>query len=172
MLYKKVLTARGMDGPMVGTRYEEYLEAIHAVVKEKGYAKVSDVAVRMEVTQAATTQMARRLSADGFVNYEPNSGMTLTDRGMEVAETLLKRHEVLQEFFEILGMDPETADDEACKIEHVARPETMELLASFVDFMRTRENPKWLENFKKYHREGVMDPCPGSCNDDPEASND
>ena len=41
---ERILTASGMDGPMVGTRYEEYLEAIHSVVQEKGYAKVSDVA--------------------------------------------------------------------------------------------------------------------------------
>ena len=159
---------------MVGTRYEEYLEAIHSVVQRKGYAKVSDVAAILDVSQAATTQMLKRLSADGFVNYEPNSGVTLTDSGAGIAEALSKRHEILQEFFEILGMDPETADDEACKIEHVARPETMELLTHFVDFMKTRDSPKWLETFKKYHREGVLDPCPGSCQEDegPEASND
>jgi len=157
---------------MVGTRYEEYLEAIDSVVQRKGYAKVSDVAAILDVSQAATTQMLKRLSADGFVNYEPNSGVTLTESGSGIAEALSKRHEVLQEFLEILGMDPETADDEACKIEHVARPETMALLASFVDFMKTRDSPKWLETFKKFYQEGVLDPCLGSCNEDREASND
>jgi DtxR family Mn-dependent transcriptional regulator len=153
---------------MVGTRYEEYLEAIHSVVQRKGYAKVSDVATVLDVSQAATTQMLKRLSTDGFVNYEPNSGMTLTEKGTKVAEALSQRHEVLREFLEILGMDPDTADDEACKIEHVARPETMELLTSFVDFMSTRDSPKWLETFKKYCRDGVLDPCPGTCQEDDE----
>ncbi|HID74356.1 MAG TPA: metal-dependent transcriptional regulator [Thermoplasmata archaeon] len=148
---------------MVTQRYEEYLEAILTVEQRKGYAKVTDVAELMSVSPAATTEMFKRLSSDGYVNYERYSGVTLTEEGRRMAESLSVKHHVLREFLEILGMDGRTADEEACKIEHVVRPETMDLLTRFVEFIETREKPRWLEVFKRYVREGVLEKCPGRC---------
>ncbi|MCI0496724.1 MAG: metal-dependent transcriptional regulator [Thermoplasmata archaeon] len=149
-------------------RYEEYLEAIHTVVARKGYAKVTDVAELMAVSPAATTEMFQRLADNGFVNYEKYSGVTLTAEGMRVAETLSEKHTVLRELLVILGMDEATADEEACKIEHVVQPRTMELLTSFVEFISTRNSPRWLDAFHRFHEDGVLEECPGTCRDDGE----
>ena len=92
--------------------------------------------------------------------------MTLTGEGMRVAESLSERHGTLREFLVILGMDPPTADDEACKIEHVVQPDTMALLTDFVEFISTSDNPRWLDEFHRYRADGDLEGCPGRCRRD------
>ena len=141
---------------MVTTRAEEYLESIYEVAEEKGYAKVTDVARLLGVGLSAVTEMFQKLSDEGYINYEKYSGVTLTKKGEKVATELMQKHESLRDFFVILGLDEKIADEDACKIEHVVRKETMSRLERFVDFIQRHENPLWIERFKAYYRTGGL----------------
>ncbi|MFP4143069.1 MAG: metal-dependent transcriptional regulator [Thermoplasmata archaeon] len=150
---------------MIGKREEEYLEVIYDVIQEKGYAKVKDIAEILDVGLSSVTEMFQKLDDKGYINYEKYSGVTLTDRGEEIAVALSEAHKVLKDFLIILGMDEELADEDACKIEHVVRRETMERLTKFVDFIQSHEEPLWLERFKKYYETGEMEECPKTLKD-------
>ncbi|MFO7792086.1 MAG: metal-dependent transcriptional regulator [Candidatus Saliniplasma sp.] len=139
---------------MLRKREEEYIEAIYDVVKDKGYAKVKDIAESLEVGLSSVTEMFQKLDKKGYIDYKKYSGVTLTDKGEEKSIELSEKHKVLKDFFIILGLDEEIADDDACKIEHVARRETIERLTKFVDFIQDQKEPKWLENFKNYYEKG------------------
>ncbi|MFW6064962.1 MAG: metal-dependent transcriptional regulator [Candidatus Natronoplasma sp.] len=150
---------------MLGKREEEYLETIYDVVQAKGYAKVKDIAEGLDVGLSSVTEMFQKLDKKGYIDYKKYSGVTLTNKGEEKAVELSEKHEVLKDFFIILGMDEELADEDACKIEHVVRRETMERLTKFVDFIQSHEKPLWLERFKKYYETGEMEECPKTLKD-------
>jgi len=137
---------------MIGKREEEYIEAIYSVVEDKGYAKVTDVSKELEVGLPAVTEMFQRLDDKGYINYTKYSGVTLTTEGEQIAHKLCEKHEVLRDFLVILGLDEGIADEDACKIEHIVEPETIEILNEFVDFIRESEEPPWLEDFRKYRK--------------------
>ncbi|MEA2054727.1 MAG: metal-dependent transcriptional regulator [Candidatus Thermoplasmatota archaeon] len=145
---------------MAARRAEEYIETIYDVVQRKGYAKVTDVSRILNVGLSAVTEMFQKLGNEGYVNYEKYSGVTLTKKGEEIAIELTKKHKVLRDFFVILGLDEKIADDDACNIEHVVKPETMKRLTKFVDFIQSREEPLWLERFKTYYETGELPECP------------
>ncbi len=151
---------------MLGKREEEYLEAIFDVVQDKGYAKVKDISESLDVGLSSVTEMFQKLDKKGYIDYEKYSGVTLTDKGEQKAVDLSEKHEVLKDFFIILGMDEELADEDACKIEHVVRRETMERLTKFVDFIQSHEKPPWLERFKRYYETGDVEETPKALEDE------
>ncbi len=145
---------------MIGRRSEEYLEGIYDIVLEKGYARVKDVSEALGVGFSAVSEMFHKLGEEGYVNYEKYGGVTLTTKGEAIAEALSKKHEVLREFFIILGIDERVADEDACEIEHVVTPETMDRLTQFVEFINLHEQPLWLDRFKDYYETGRLGECP------------
>lgn len=136
---------------MLGKREEEYLESIYEVVQDKGYAKVKDISEVMDVGLSSVTEMFQKLDEKGYINYKKYSGVTLTEKGEDKAVELSEKHEVLRDFFVILGVDEDIADEDACNIEHVVRPETMDRLTQFVDFIESHEELPWLDRFKEYY---------------------
>ncbi|MBS3781297.1 MAG: metal-dependent transcriptional regulator [Candidatus Thermoplasmatota archaeon] len=150
---------------MLGKREEEYIEAIYDVIQEKGYAKVKDISEKLGVGLSSVTEMFQKLDNKDYIDYEKYSGVTLTDKGEEKAIELSETHKVLKDFLIILGMDEELADEDACKIEHEVRRETMERLTKFVDFIQSHERPLWLKRFKKYYETGEMEECPKTLKD-------
>src|SRR5688500_14505865 len=87
---------------------EDYLERIHELIEEKGYARVVDIASSLKVKQASVTSMVQKLGELGYLNYEKYRGLILTDKGLEVACGIQKRHETLSRFFSLLGLDADT----------------------------------------------------------------
>jgi len=67
---------------------------------------------------------------------------------------------VLRDFFIILGINEEVADEDACEIEHVVKQETMDRLTKFVEFVKSHRDPMWLERFKEYYETGKLSECP------------
>lgn len=141
---------------MLRKREEEYLETVYDVVQDKGYAKVKDISDALEVGLSSVTEMFQKLDDKGYIDYKKYSGVTLTEKGEEKAVDLSKKHEVLKNFFIILGLEEEIADEDACKIEHVVRRETMERLTDFVDFIQNDEDLSWLGRFEEYYQSGEM----------------
>jgi Mn-dependent DtxR family transcriptional regulator len=124
---------------------EDYLERIHELIEEKGYARVVDIASSLEVRQASVTSMVQKLGELGFLNYEKYRGLILTDEGRSVAERIKRRHEMLARFFSLLELEEETQRKDIEGIEHHLSPETLAMISDLTKFFES--NPKTLEMF-------------------------
>jgi DtxR family Mn-dependent transcriptional regulator len=136
---------------MILKTIEDYLEAIYKLIKKKGYARTIDIAASLNVRSPSVTEMVQKLDRDGFVVYEKHRGIILTEKGEELAKSVIKRHETLVKFLKILGIEEEIAESDACSIEHYLHPTTMEGLSKFVEFLQdVPGNTKWLEHLEHY----------------------
>lgn len=140
---------------MATERTEDYLEALWSIIAKKGYAKVKDVAQLLEISPSSVTEMFQKLDNQGYIHYEKYSGVTLTKKGQTLAEKTRKKHDTLEQFLLILGLDETIASEDACRIEHVVHPETIKRLTQFVEFVHHLEKkPQWLRQFKQYYEAG------------------
>ena len=102
-----------------------YLMSIDALRRELGYARVTDVALRLDVTRAAASAALSQLKKRGLVAEDPNRFLLLTAEGSGVVSQVEQNFRTLSRFFEeILGVTPEVAHADACKIEHLMSLET------------------------------------------------
>jgi Mn-dependent DtxR family transcriptional regulator len=127
---------------------EDHLERMQELVDRKGYARVTDIAASLGLTRSAVSNMVRRLAARGFVNYERYRGFTLTAQGRAVAQHVRVRHQTLAQLFQLLGLGPDTVEQEVEVIEHHLRPETLRVFAKLVRFWQT--HPAELQAFLGY----------------------
>src|SRR6266705_2989525 len=132
---------------------EDYLERIHELIQEKGYARVVDIASSLKVKQASVTSMVQRLAETGYLKYEKYRGLILTDQGREVARKIQKRHETLSRFFSLFGLDMETQRQDIEGIEHHLSPDTVEVLADLAQFFE--KHPEMLRAFEKFRAKRV-----------------
>lgn len=126
---------------------EDYLERIHELIQEKGYARVVDIASSLKVKQASVTSMVQKLDELGYLNYEKYRGLVLTDKGREVARLIQGRHETLSRFFSLFGLSAETQQQDIEGIEHHLSPATVDVLADLAKFFE--ENPAVLKRFSQ-----------------------
>ena len=131
---------------------EDYLERIHELFQEKGYARVVDIASSLKVRQASVTSMVQKLGELGYLKYEKYRGLVLTKKGREVARRIRGRHETLSRFFSVFGLDMETQRRDIEGIEHHLSPETVGVLADLAQFFE--DHPETLQRFFKSHRRG------------------
>lgn len=128
------------------TRMEDYLEVISELVELKGYATTLDVSRYMNVSAPSVTKMLQRLDENGYLKYEKYHGINLTAKGNNVADAIRQKHGILLEFFEILGIEHDTANQDAEGIEHHLNPKTIKQLRKFIAYLKS--NQKMLEGFK------------------------
>ena len=128
------------------SRMEDYLEIIAELVDLKGYATTLDISRYMGVCAPSVTKMLQRLDENGFLEYEKYHGINLTDKGIQVAEGIRQKHGILLEFFEILGVGYDTANQDTEGIEHHLNPKTIKQLRKFITFLKA--DPKIIKNFK------------------------
>ena len=126
---------------------EDYLERIHELIEEKGYARVVDIASSLDVKQASVTSMVQKLGELGYLNYEKYRGLILTEKGRAVACKIQERHETLSRFFSLFGLSAETQKQDIEGIEHHLSPATVEVLADLAQFFEDR--PDTLKLFLK-----------------------
>jgi Mn-dependent DtxR family transcriptional regulator len=129
---------------------EDYLERIHELIEEKGYARVVDIASSLKVKQASVTSMVQKLGESGYLKYEKYRGLILTNKGREVARKIQSRHETLSRFFSLFGLDAETQRRDIEGIEHYLSPETVEVLEDLAEFFEAE--PEMLKSFQKSRR--------------------
>jgi DtxR family Mn-dependent transcriptional regulator len=142
---------------------EDYLEAIAILYKEKGFARVKDISRLLGVKNPSVTGALATLERDDLVRHERYGYVELTKRGERIAQDVRKRHAVIRRFLTlILNIDPETADEDSCRLEHSISPETIEKLTKFVEFVETcpeQDAPEWLHNFFHYMQTGKRRGC-------------
>lgn len=126
---------------------EDYLERIHALIQEKGYARVVDIASSLKVKQASVTSMVQKLAELGYLNYEKYRGLILTEKGRTVACRIKKRHQTLSRFFSLFGLDEQTQQQDIEGIEHHLSAETVEVLSNLAKFFE--DHPEMLKAFRK-----------------------
>ena len=128
------------------SRVEDYLEVIGELVDLKGYATTLDISRYMNVSAPSVTKMLQRLDENGYLEYEKYHGINLTHKGVRIAEAMRQKHGILLEFFEILGLGRDTANQDAEGIEHHLNPKTIKQLRKFITFLKS--DPEVLANFK------------------------
>jgi DtxR family transcriptional regulator, Mn-dependent transcriptional regulator len=119
------------------TTMEDYLEAIAWLVGKNGVARVRDVAAALSVHKSTVTAALRSLAEKKLVNYSAYEAATLTPEGRRVAEDVIRRHEIVRDFFmDVLALDREIADANACRMEHVLDGVVLDRLAGFAKFVK------------------------------------
>ena len=105
---------------------ENYLEAILMIREEKGMVRAIDVVNHLGFSKPSVSVAMKHLETDDFIRRDKDGFIYLTDSGEEIAEMIFERHNLLTDIFVKIGVDPETARDDACKIEHDLSEETFE----------------------------------------------
>jgi len=136
-----------MPGSLPSQSAEDYLERIHELIEQKGYARVVDIASSLKVKQASVTSMVQKLGEGGYLKYEKYRGLVLTDKGRAVAQKIQNRHATLSRFFSLFGLDAETQREDIEGIEHHLSPATVEVLADLAQFFE--KNPAMLRQFQQ-----------------------
>lgn len=129
---------------------ENYLETILDLEKTNKVARTKDIAERLELQKGSVTGALKVLKEKRLINYEPYSFVTLTSKGKKIAESIHRRHEVLNDFLQnVLQIEPEKADNVACRMEHAIDDETYERLVVFIEYINAcpRTEAGWLDSF-------------------------
>ena len=111
---------------------EDYLEAIHVLIRERRVARVRDVAATLKVKMPSVVKAIGELKKLELARQEPYGDIELTDKGAQLAASILDRHTVLKAFLLKLGVSEENADKDACLMEHILSAETMERVNEFL----------------------------------------
>lgn len=117
---------------------EDYLETMLMLQKDRGYIRSIDVADRMGVTKPSVSYAVKRLREHGYITMDPDGPLHLTETGLAIAQRIYERHEVLAKVLIALGVSPETAREDACKIEHDLSDETFETIRRHIDMFGTK----------------------------------
>ena len=131
-----VLSTRGdsmRNGSDVGKSAEDYLESMVILKEKNGYIRSVDIAEYLGVTKPSVSNAMKRLREENYIEMNRSGFITLTEKGMEIADKIYTRHKKLTDFFKALGVDPQVAEDDACKIEHDISDETFDAICSHID---------------------------------------
>ncbi|MHC5083384.1 MAG: metal-dependent transcriptional regulator [Planctomycetota bacterium] len=132
---------------------EDYLEAIYNVSDSLNVARSKDIAEALDVSRASVTGALKALSEKGLINYKPYGYVTLTEPGRQIALRIVRRHEILNQFFEdILGVDHTMAHEAACRTEHTLGPEITARLMAFMEFLGQSQDDGQdiIQRFREY----------------------
>ncbi|WP_249871975.1 transcriptional regulator MntR [Oceanobacillus saliphilus] len=116
---------------------EDYIEQIYNLIESKGYARVSDIAEALEVHPSSVTKMVQKLDKDKYLNYEKYRGFVLTAKGKKIGERLVFRHELLEEFLEIIGVEKENIYQDVEGIEHHLSWNSIDRIGDLVNYFKS-----------------------------------
>jgi DtxR family Mn-dependent transcriptional regulator len=136
-------------------RMEDYLRAIYEIERNKGYARLKDIALKLNVRPSTAVEMLKKLQSRGLIIYEKYGGIKLTEEGKSIAEIIEKRYRYVRKFLEMLLVPPEIALRDAHILEHRLHPKTIMQIIKFVEFVeKHKEKPRsislWFKRFKEY----------------------
>lgn len=127
----------------IGKSAEDYLESMIILKEKNGYIRSIDIATFLGVTKPSVSNAMKRLREEGYIEMNRSGFITVTEKGMEIADKIYTRHKKLTDFFITLGVNAEVAEDDACKIEHDLSDETFEAICVHVDkFSKANKSKK------------------------------
>lgn len=115
---------------------EMYLESILVLSKEKPNVRAIDISEYMGFSKPSVSRALGLLKNSGFVCADEHGFLTLTPQGKAIAEKIYERHTELKSFLTLIGVDNGTADNDACKIEHVISDESFEAIKKYAQTLR------------------------------------
>jgi len=136
---------------------EDYLEAIYIINLNKKVVRVKEVAEFLNVKNPSVVDAISKLAEKGFVTHEKYSYLNLTEKGVESAKGVYKKHGEIFEFLnKVLGMDIDTSEKDACGIEHYISRKTLDKIVKLMEFLETSPEgyPEWLANFNYFIEHG------------------
>lgn len=117
---------------------EDYLEAILKLRTKQGNVRSIDIVAELNVTKPSVSVAMKKLRESGHVKMDDSGLLTLTEKGEAVAKQIYERHQVLSQMLMALGVDSETASQEACKIEHVITDDTFQKIKNH--YQKNKDN--------------------------------
>lgn len=124
------------------------MEAIAEQIAVKGHAHAKEIAEKLHVKMPSVTGALRSLTAMGYIIYDAHYPVQLTREGEKAAKQVVRRHEILEEFFsKILGLPLEKASETACRLEHVVDESTIRRFLLFSEAIRNRADARDLQTY-------------------------
>ena len=117
---------------MMTKSLEDYLEKIYMLITDSSRARVRDVAEGLHVTMPSVNKAVAELKKLGLVRQEPYGDLELSSEGVKVAAEILGRHTLLRRFLMKLGVSRDTAEEDACRMEHILSAETYDRIHAFL----------------------------------------
>jgi len=114
---------------------EMYLETIHVLFKKNGHVRSIDVSEHMGYSKPSVSRAMGLLKNGGYITIDKDGYITLTEDGMAVAQKIYERHTLLSQLLQALGVSPETAAEDACKMEHAISDETFQAIKKHLSQM-------------------------------------
>lgn len=111
---------------------ENYLETILRLGEKKAHVRSIDIANELDFSKPSVSVAMKNLRLNGYILVDEEGFITLTEEGRKIAETIYERHKVLTACLIKMGVTPETAAEDACRIEHVISPESFQALKNHV----------------------------------------
>lgn len=112
---------------------EDYLERVFFLEKQNTEVRVTDIAVSMNLSKPSVNRAINTLKNAGLINHEHYGVLSLTDEGRKIAKNVAERHILLKHFLiDLLGIDADIAEKEACTMEHAVSQHTMEKLSDYL----------------------------------------
>lgn len=154
---------KNTESAKISDSMEDYLEAIAALQKANGSARVNEIGKLLGVKNPSVNSAVSNLSDLKLVRHERYGRVELTPAGAERAGRIQKKHEMLYKFLTgILNVDAKTADRDACRMEHSLSAATTAKLVKFIEFIEgcpEEDGPEWLLNLRHYLKTGARKRC-------------
>lgn len=116
---------------------EDYLETILELQTTNTVARSKDIAEKLDIKRGSVTGMLKKLASQELINYEPYGYVTLTPKGKKIAQEIEGRHQVFKDFLhKIIGVDEQTADETACRMEHAMNAATFKKFKGFIESVK------------------------------------
>ena len=112
---------------------ENYLETILMLAKEQPYVRSIDIATELGFSKPSVSVAMKNLRQNGYVQMDDQGHITLTPSGQAIADTMYERHTLLSNWLIYLGVDPRTAAEDACRMEHIISKESFEAIKNHIE---------------------------------------
>ena len=112
---------------------EMYLETIYVLAKDGAPVRSIDISEHMGYSKPSVSRAVSLLKSGGYITMDKDNYIHLTENGLEIAEKIYARHTVLSALLTRLGVSPETASEDACRMEHAISDESFEAIRNFVE---------------------------------------
>ena len=121
---------------------ENYLETILILKKRIGNVRSIDIVNELEFSKPSVSVAMKNLRTNGYIEMDPSGYITLTEKGKVIADTMLERHNLLSDWLTYLGVDPQVAVEDACRMEHVISAESFQAIKAHVQANQEQTKPK------------------------------
>ncbi|WP_075619290.1 transcriptional regulator MntR [Paenisporosarcina indica] len=126
---------------------EDHIEQIYMLIEQKGYARVSDIAESLSILPSSVTKMVQKLDKDGYLIYERYRGLMLTPKGLKLGKRLVQRHDLLEQFLRLIGVQEENIYEDVEGIEHHLSRNSIDRIADLIQAME--EHPEFLQKLEE-----------------------